>query len=167
MKVINELISLLPDEEKMKSGWESKFKEILINHSSERVKADIAYTNINAKENYEAYLIKAISSGHWGWESTTKKRGRKKKVAEEQIKLINSEEESEKLKHEMIDKENRELDIFYNSLDDFDKGKIYMNALEIMKEENQNTAIEKLVKSLFNTTYKYKALKKYREELNK
>ena len=167
LKVINELISLLPDEEKMKSGWESKFKEILLNHSPERVKADIAYTNINAKENYEAYLIKAISSGHWGWESTTKKRGRKKKVAEEQIKLINSEEESEKLKHEMIDKENRELDIFYNSLDDFDKGKIYMNALEIMKEENQNTAIEKLVKSLFNTTYKYKALKKYREELNK
>ena len=42
-----------------------------------------------------------------------KKRGRKKKVSEEQIKLINSEEESEKLKHEMIDKENRELDIFY------------------------------------------------------
>ena len=107
LKVINELISLLPDEEKMKSGWETKFREILLNHSPERVKADIAYTNINAKENYEAYLIKAISSGHWGWESTAKKRGRKKKVSEEQIKLINSEEESEKLKHEMIDKENR------------------------------------------------------------
>ena len=166
-KMIDELINSLPEEEKIKASWESKFKEILLEHSFERVKADVLYTNLNAKENYEAYLMKAISSGHWGWESTTKKMGRKKKVSEEQIKLINSEEEKEKLKHEKIDKENEELDIFYNALDDFDKGKIYMSALEIMKEENQNTTIDILVKSLFNTTYKYKALKKYRDELNK
>lgn len=155
---INYLFNLLPDEEKLaESKWKAEFSKHLTSFSLEEVEESLLMAMDKSKSSLAGYLDKCIKLG---WAKGYKEQ-KLKKQAKKSSKQVAEDNDDLLLKQEMERK--KELDAFYNTLDDFEKSKIYVMAIELMKENNVNVNIDTIVKSMYNTVFKYKALEKYKK----
>ena len=132
----------------------------------EVVESNIYYANTRSSTNYSIYLKNAIQgdyavSEREKMEINNEKKARLEEIEkEEQIKELKKEEERKKMEME-YEKLNEE----YEKKSEKEKEEIYNFALDLMQKDGHNMFNKKVLQIMFNTAYKYKAMKK--KELKK
>ena len=158
------LLNLLPEEEidnkVKKEKWIKKIEKALQEHSYNAILDDILYSKENA-DNFESFFSSSIKDGHWGL--GYKEKVQIKEAEKENEEQLEKERAAEKIKEEeeqkRIEEEYEKLDLLYEEKSEEEKEEIYNIALKLMEKDGHSLVNKRVLKVMFNTAYKYKAMK--------